>query len=140
MLCGNTNLRETKNTHQALWICNSNDSSPLTPLYAFPFIRLPFYFADLSSHISFRRGDLLFNISPFAAAALFSSSYGARDYRRILNIAASKSWISISYIISAAQCCSNMTKRVAQGPRYRVKSYAILDPCKIYAFDHSHSK
>lgn len=75
---------------------------------------------------------------------MLGSSYGARDYRGILNIAASKSWISISYIISAA--LYKYDKRVVYAGNAGIVDYSsvrkrtVLNPSlKFSEFVHGSS-
>jgi len=153
-LCSNSNLRETKNTHRALWICNSNVSSPHSPPLSHHSYRaapstifattvLLCRFVEPPPHIVLAWGFTLQHFALYGQRVL-GTSYGARDYHGILNIAASKSWISISYIISAA--LYKYDKRVVYARTTGIVYYGavwertILNPSlKFSEFDHSRS-
>lgn len=112
---GNTNVRGSKNTHRALWICNSN------MMFAYPPPSVPrrtrsariLLCGLVARHESFRRRDLCYSLERFRFSALqpfsrFIPRSRSGLPRNILNIASGKSWISIRHM------CKRLYAHIAQ--------------------------
>lgn len=98
-----TSCTGRKCTRRAHWICNSNYFHLSVPGSCVSFCRF------VSPHIVLLQGFALQRFPRFppnpAVSSRCASCHESKDYRRILNVTAYKSWISKQYIIISVYIC-----------------------------------